>query len=990
MMRVSENKTMRRISLFILSLALSGIISVAQTADLSNKPWKLWLDETARWVDDSLHLPPVTLSTLPVNPPTCGWEALYDGRGISINLPATIEEHFWGKNGNHYGVAGDYTGVSWFVSQIDIPETARGKRLVLKFESVQVRAEVFVNNRLAGYDIVAGTPFEVEITDFVRYGESNNLAIRITEPDGIFTWRDYLVQKWGKTDIAPRHGFGGITGKVFLETTDQVFFDQVFVKNKPEAQSVDLEISSINRTGKAIPGTLKIAVVHRRTGKQVYTRNEALTLPEGENMHKTSLTVAGAQLWSPDDPQLYELKLELEAGLERALKSEIFGFRWFEVKIVAGDRQFYLNGKRIVLRSAISWGFWPENGRYPTNEWAERQIRQAKAYGLNMLNFHRALGQPNSFRLADSLGLLIYEEPGGYGHGETPFVQEWNRQKLFRMVTRDRNHPSLIIYNFMNEAGRGPKPHELADMKRAHQLDGTRFITFSSQHYSKNNYGGKAPKTPSDYKTFVRPYDTTVYIQGWWDEHHAGGPGVWLSEYYKSPSDYYRFTDHKEEIIFWGEEGAIGAPARLERVKDEIGQKELTGWDSDDFLKQYQAYHNFLTQKGFNKAFPSVDHLTTSMGNVSHYYQGRVIENIRINNITDAYCINGWESNKIENHSGIVDVYRNPKGNTDLIAYYNQPLFVAVKARESVFELGDNTLVDFYLVNEKNIKGSHTLEVTVEDQAGQTSRENRKVNITGGHTYGQLLVEGITVKPRISGYTVVKATLRKGKTLVAEGRDTLFIVDLKGAASIPTVAVSDTSGKIRKTLESLGITNIRQYAPNVVPEEGVLIAHDCPPGFANRMDNIQQPIVNWLYRGNTLIIVSNQKEWAEFLKKKELIEYRGSEDAWILWYGGNYFVREHPLLKELPVNTAFNWEYQCFAHYDRQRFGLRLFGEECVAGIQAEHRAELYTGIGIIPVGKGRIIISTPDILGAIGTGKKSSAVAKKLLLNYLEYAAPK
>jgi beta-galactosidase len=67
-----------------------------------------------------------------------------------------------------------------------------------------------------------------------------------------------------------------------------------------------------------------------------------------------------------------------------------------------------------------------------------------------------------------------------------------------------------------------------------------------------------------------------------------------------------------------------------------------------------------------------------------------------------------------------------------------------------------------------------------------------------------------------------------------------------------------------------------------------------------------------------------------------------------------------------------------------------MFGEECVAGIQAEHRAELYTAIGIIPVGKGRIIISTPDILGAIGTGRKSAVVAKKLLMNYIEYAVDK
>ena len=76
-----------------------------------------------------------------------------------------------------------------------------------------------------------------------------------------------------------------------------------------------------------------------------------------------------------------------------------------------------MNGKRIVLRTAISWGFWPVNGIIPTPELAERQIRLAKELGLNMLNFHRGIGQTVLLDKADELGLLYYEEPGGYKTG---------------------------------------------------------------------------------------------------------------------------------------------------------------------------------------------------------------------------------------------------------------------------------------------------------------------------------------------------------------------------------------------------------------------------------------------------------------------------------------------------------------------------------------------------------------------------------------------
>lgn len=116
-----------------------------------------------------------------------------------------------------------------------------------------------------------------------------------------------------------------------------------------------------------------------------------------------------AHLWSVDSPRLYDLKISLndDAVTER------FGFRWFEIKDVKGDRQFFLNGKRIVLRTAISWGFWPYNGITPSDELAKRQITIAKELGLNMLNFHRNIGQTNILDYADELGLLYFEEPGG-------------------------------------------------------------------------------------------------------------------------------------------------------------------------------------------------------------------------------------------------------------------------------------------------------------------------------------------------------------------------------------------------------------------------------------------------------------------------------------------------------------------------------------------------------------------------------------------------
>ena len=123
------------------------------------------------------------------------------------------------------------------------------------------------------------------------------------------------------------------------------------------------------------------------------------------------------------------------------------------------------------------------------------------------------------------------------------------------------------------------------------------------------------------------------------------------------------------------------------------------------------------------------------------YYQGRIIENIRIGNVVDCYAVNGWEETKIENHSGIVDAYRHPKGDTHILAHYNQPLYVAVKLRSKVMQRGDTAIADFYVVNEKNLKGKYRLSVTCSDNKGVFFEKTYAVKLEGGNTYGQLLVK---------------------------------------------------------------------------------------------------------------------------------------------------------------------------------------------------------------------------------------------------------
>jgi hypothetical protein len=119
--------------------------------DLSQSSWNITLDPAAKWATDTLYLPPINRNALPVNAPTQGWETVFLHPDTSgIRLPATVEQYFWGWNGQTFGVTGNYTGVSWFTTKVFIPREWEGKRLSLQVGSVRFRAEIFVNRKTDG------------------------------------------------------------------------------------------------------------------------------------------------------------------------------------------------------------------------------------------------------------------------------------------------------------------------------------------------------------------------------------------------------------------------------------------------------------------------------------------------------------------------------------------------------------------------------------------------------------------------------------------------------------------------------------------------------------------------------------------------------------------------------------------------------------------------------------------------------------------------
>ena len=172
----------------------------------------------------------------------------------------------------------------------------------------------------------------------------------------------------------------------------------------------------------------------------------------------------------------------------------------------------------------------------------------------------------------------------------------------------------------------------------------------------------------------------------------------------------------------------------IEAQYDKTGRH---GWDGADYKEWYQAYMDYIKTKGLGKYYPSLGKLINSMGNIMYYEHGRLVENVRIADGADINVLNGYEDMKFDNMSGVVDVFRNLKGDPELIRQYMAPLFVAVKAREKIGQTGDTNLFDLFVINEHAVPtGNYNVSAKVQCPDGKIKEVyTGKVRVSGGDKF---------------------------------------------------------------------------------------------------------------------------------------------------------------------------------------------------------------------------------------------------------------
>jgi hypothetical protein len=374
-----------------------------------------------------------------------------------------------------------YHGVAWYWRQFDAPANPHaGGRMLLRFWAVDYLAEVWLNGSHVGQHEGGETPFVLDVTDAVRAGAKNLLAVRVLNPthqriDGIV-----LNETPKQARVIPYHAgaaynHGGITGSVELLAVPAVRVEDLFARADPKTGAIRIE-ANLRRAGKtAVRSRLEFTVAPAASGETLQGVVVERELAPGDTRVEAEVKIDQPRLWELNDPFLYRVTARVGHD-ERSVRC---GFRDFRFE----NGYFRLNGRRLFLRSTHTCNHFPVGLKLPPDpDMARRDLLDLKVMGFNMIRFIWGGAEPYQLDLCDEIGLMVYQESfASWPMQDSPKLAERWERSLSELIRRDRNHPSVVIWGLLNEVRDSPHFRlAAASLPLVRELDESRMVFLNS------------------------------------------------------------------------------------------------------------------------------------------------------------------------------------------------------------------------------------------------------------------------------------------------------------------------------------------------------------------------------------------------------------------------------------------------------------------------------------------------------------------------------
>ncbi|HVS94500.1 MAG TPA: glycoside hydrolase family 2 TIM barrel-domain containing protein [Mucilaginibacter sp.] len=404
-----------------------------------------------------------------------------------------------------------------------IPESWKDMNIVLHFGGVSSGFKVWLNGKLLGYGEDSFLPSEFNITPYLKPGE-NILSVRVIR------WTDgYFLEDQDQWRLS------GIHREVMLLAEPKLHIADFFYQTKLDKDYKDamfkLRPRIENLTGKRARGCKLEAQLFDRNNKPVLAKpleksvesilNEIYPRLGNAKFAVMEAKVKNPAKWSTEEPNLYTLTLSLvdSTGHTLEVKSCKVGFR--SIEFSKKDSKLLINGKLTYLYGVNRPDHDPVKGKALSRADILKDIRTIKRFNFNCIRTSHYPMDPYLYDLCDQYGVMVIDEANLETHGlgsklsNDPTWAAAYMDRMTRMVMRDKNHPSVIIWSLGNEAGHGPDHAAMAGW--THEFDITRPVHYEPAQDSPQGEGYIPPDDPR----YPKKNDHSHRLQNPFDEPYV-------------------------------------------------------------------------------------------------------------------------------------------------------------------------------------------------------------------------------------------------------------------------------------------------------------------------------------------------------------------------------------------------------------------------------------------------------------------------------------